>query len=368
MNLGKALSRYFPAPTLLIPRTVGIDVTDGSVKWVALSSDARGLRVRRFGDQALQPGIVMGGIVRDIPRLASVLVDVRKKLGTITHVHAALPEEGAYVFSMHVPAGSRDEEIAHMVEFELDGRVPIPVSDAVYDYDTIGKTPEGDIELGVVAFSRELAEGYASAFSNAGFSLLSLEIEARSVGRAVTESQEEKAVTLLVDTGKQRTGFAILKNGIPIFTSTVEVGGGDMTRIVMDGLHLSEKEALLFKNEHGLLASDATALPVRKQLESVADAIAQEVSRHYRFWDTRRNEHGERVTPVGQIYLVGGNGNLRGLTEFIASRVHAPTERPNIWRNVASFDDYIPPIDRRTSLQYVTAVGLALRGEKYAHV
>ncbi len=362
MNLGKALLRYFPAPKLLIPRTAGIDITDGSVKWVALTPDSHGFMVHAYGDLSLQSGVVIGGVVRDISRLAAVLVEVRKKLGNITHVHAALPEEGAYVFSMRIPAGVRDEEVVHMVEFELDGRVPIPVSEAVYDYDVIGKTSEGETEIGVVAFSRELVEGYASAFKSAGFSLLSLEIEARSAGRAVTALQEEKSVTLLVDTGKQRTGFAILKNGIPIFTSTVDVGGGDMTRIVMDGLHLSEKEALLFKNEHGLLASDDASLPIRKQLESVADAIAQEVSRHYRFWDTRRNEHGERVTPVGQIYLVGGNGNLRGLTEFIASKVHAPTERPNIWRNVLSFDDHIPPIDRRTSLQFVTAVGLALRG------
>ena len=349
-------------PKLLIPRTVGIDITDGSVKWVALTSDSRGVRVQSFGHQALPVGIVMGGIVRDVGRLAPILAEVRKKLGGISHVHAALPEEGAYVFSMHVPGVSSDEEIVHRIEFELDGRVPIPVSEAVYDYDSIGKTPEGDMELGVAAFSRELDEGYILAFKSAGFTLLSLEIEARSVGRAVSLPQEEKAVTLLVDTGKQRTGFAILKNGIPIFTSTVDVGGGDMTRIVMEGMHLSEKDALLFKNEHGLLASDAQSLPVRKQLESVADAIAQEVARHYRFWDTRRNEHGERVTPVGQIYLVGGNGNLRGLTEFIASRVHAPTERPNVWRSAVSFDDYIPPIDRRSSLQFVTAVGLALRG------
>ena len=107
---------------------------------------------------------------------------------------------------------------------------------------------------------------------------------------------------------------------------------------------------------------------MRSQLEKVADAIAQEVARHYRFWDTRRNEHGERVTPVSTIYLVGGSANLRGLAEYIASRVHAPTERPNVWHNVASFSEYIPPIDRRASLQFVTAVGLALRGEVKRYV
>jgi Tfp pilus assembly PilM family ATPase len=68
------------------------------------------------------------------------------------------------------------------------------------------------------------------------------------------------------------------------------------------------------------------------------------------------------MSPVERVFLVGGGANLRGLTDFIAGKVHVRTERPNVWRNVASFEDSIPPIDRRTSLQYVTVVGLALRG------
>lgn len=359
MNLGTALSRYFPVPKMLIPNAAGIDITDSSIKWVSLTEDARGIRIGSFGQQDLPEGIVVRGAVRDTTRLGEVLKDFRKKTG-IAHAHAALPEEGAYVFDTHVPRGSMHTETMHMVEFELEGRVPIPVSQAVYDFETIGMTTEGDIEIGVAAFSKELAEGYIAAFNVAGVTLLSLEIEARSIGRAVSSNGDDPIV-LLADIGRARAGFAILKHGVPIFTSTVEAGGGEMTRIVKEGLGLGDTETEIFKNEQGLLALDPKVAGVRTKLEHVADALTQEVARHYRFWDTRRNEHGERVTPVGRIYLVGGSANLRGLAEYVASKVHAPTERPNVWRHVAQFDDYIPPIDRRTSLQYATAVGLALR-------
>lgn len=361
MNLGKALLRYFPAPRALIPPSAGIDITDGSIKWVTLKREGDTIRVKSYGQQELASGIVVRGGVRDAKLLGEALKEVRKKMGGISHAHAALPEEGAYAFDMHVHAGTSKKEMANMVEFELEGRVPIPISQAVYDYDVIGSTSDGDVEIGAVVFSKELAEGYVSAFEVAGMTLLSLELEARSIGRAVSDPKDSPIV-LLVDIGKERAGFAILKHGIPIFTSTVEAGGGEMTRIVKEGLNLGDHETELFKNEQGLLAADPGAASVRSGLEKVADAIAQEVARHYRFWDTRRNEHGERVTPVSTIYLVGGSANLRGLAEYIASRVHAPTERPDVWRHVASFDDYIPPIDRRSSLQYVTAVGLALRG------
>ncbi len=359
MNLGKALSRYFPEPKMLIPHAAGVDITDGSIKWVTISQTGSTRRIGSFGQEDVAAGVVVHGAVKDVPALGEMLKDFKKRTG-IAHVHAALPEEGAYVFDMHVPHGSSHTEMMHMVEFELEGRVPIPVSQAVYDFDTIGVTTEGDTEIGVAAFSRELAEGYVAAFDAAGVTLLSLEIEARSIGRAVSGDGDEPIV-LLADIGRERAGFAILKHGIPIFTSTVEAGGGEMTRIVKDGLGLEGKEAELFKNEQGLLAFDSKFAQVRLKLEHVADALTQEVARHYHFWDTRRNEHGERVTPVGRIYLVGGSANLRGLAEYIASKVHAPTERPNVWRHVAQFDEYIPPIDRRTSLQFVTAVGLSLR-------
>lgn len=361
MEFSRALARYFPPPSLLSPRIAGVDINDGSIKWVSLKRLREGVRVASFGQSALAQGIVVSGAVKDVHRLAAALKEVKKKLRGVAGAHAALPEEGAYVFSMHVPFGSSRDEIIHMVEFELEGRVPIPVPQAVYDYDVIEVNHDEGVEIGVVAFARELADGYVAAFAEAGFPLMSLEIEARSIGRAVSSRDRSDPITLLADAGKARTGFSILKRGVPIFTSTVEVGGGQMTRIVMEGLSLSEEEADLFKNEQGLAAEEPKAKEVRNALENVASALADEVARHYHFWDTRRNERGERVTPVGQIYLVGGSANLRGLTDYIAGKVHAPTERPNVWRNIASFDDYIPPIDKRGSLQFATAIGLALR-------
>ena len=90
--------------------------------------------------------------------------------------------------------------------------------------------------------------------------------------------------------------------------------------------------------------------------------LAEEVARHFHYWDTRRDDRGERMTPVGRVLVVGGSANLKGLSDVIAMKVQAPTSRGNVWRNICSFDDYIPPIDRRVSLQFATAAGLALRG------
>jgi type IV pilus assembly protein PilM len=358
MSFSRTLARWFPVPKLLTPPAAGVDITDASVKWLSFKDTPSGLRILSCGTQPLPPGLVERGAVRDPHTLAEVLKEVKKKSG-IRFAHAALPEEDAYVFSMHVPLKSSRAQIMNMIEFELEARVPIPPSQAVYDFDTVSRD-EGGEEIAVTVFPRDLAEGYTQAFSLAGIDLLSLEIEPRSIGRAIAEKGKDQ-IALLVDCGYSRTGVAILKNGIPIFTSTIDIGGAHLSKAVMDTLKVSEEEARVFKNEHGLVAYDPTKKAVLEALDAVAGTLAEEIGKHYRFWDTRRNEHGERTMPVGRVFLLGGSANLKGLPEYIAGKVHAQTDRPNVWRNAFSFDDYIPPIDFRASLQYATAVGLALR-------
>lgn len=357
----RAFSRWFPAPAMLVPDAIGIDISDASIKWIVLDPLHETRRVVSWGDVSLPDGVVVRGVVQDAEALASALREVRDHLGGSVCAHAALPEEAAYVFSMHVPEGTPHDQVLRMIEFEFEGRVPIKPTAAVYDFDVILRHDDGEgEEIGVSVFPRDLAEEYVRAFALAGITLVSLEIEARSIGRAVSSGLSDEPITLLVDFGRARTGFAVLKHGIPIFTSTVEVGGDAIERMLIEKFSLSPEAAEAFRNERGLCSDDKKS-PEAEALVGTASALADEVARHFHYWDTRRNERGERMTPVGRVLLVGGSANLLGLPDYIASRVQAPTELGDVWQHVADFRSYIPPIDRRRSLQFATAIGLALR-------
>lgn len=361
-TLSRSFGRWFPTPSILLPQSAGIDISDSSVKWLALEPFKDTHRILSWGDIPLPPNVVVGGTIQDVEALAEVLTEVKRKLGGITSAHAALPEEAAYVFSMHVPEGTSRDQVLRMIEFEFEGRVPITPATAVYDFDVILKHDDGEgEEIGVSVFPRDLAESYVEAFRMAGITLISLEVEARSIARAVSSGEEDEPITLLVDFGRARTGFAVLKRGVPIFTSTVEVGGDGITKVLMEKMSMTAEEAEKFRNEKGLRAEGGEKSEEAQATMGTAAALADEVTRHFHYWDTRRNERGERMTPVGQVLFVGGSANLNGLTDYIAARVQAPTERANVWRHICDFDEYIPPIDYRRSLQFATAAGLALR-------
>jgi len=358
----RAFERWFPTPHTLRPASMGVDISDSSIKWLGLThlSDGK-YKVCTFGSTPLPQGIVSTGNIRDTHQLSVALMSVKERCNGIERAHAALPEEAAYVFSMTVPYGSARDEIMRLIEFEFEGRVPIAPSSAIYDFDVVAENAKDGMEIGVVVFPRDVVEAYAEAFEGAGIELVSLEIEARSIARAVWAGENDP-ITLLVDFGIARTGFALLKHGIPIFTSTVDVGGDAITQAVINKLSLSPEQAEIFKNEQGLSATGAEVKSAVDAIAGTANALADEIAKHFHYWDTRRDQGGDRVTPVGRVLLVGGSANLEGLPSFIAGKVQAPVERGNVWNNVATFDSYIPPIDFRTSMQYATAIGLALRG------
>ncbi len=361
-RFSRTLARWFPTPALILPRAVGIDISDASIKWLALAPHGQRYRVETYGEEPLQEGAVVNGTIKNVDMLAEALRQLKTHLGGIECAHAALPEEAAYVFEMHVPEGTSREEALHMIEFEFEGRVPIAPKASVFDFDVIQKHDDGVGEdIGVAVFPSELAESYVAAFATAGINLLSLESEARSIARAISKGTADEPITLLVDFGRARTGFAVLKRGVPIFTSTVEIGGDKITRALMEKLSLSPEAAQVFKNEQGLLPADGPKSPGLEAVVGATSALADEIARHYHYWDTRRNEQGNRMTPVGQVILVGGSSNLKGLADYIAGRVQAQTAVGDIWQRICNFDEYIPPIDRRSSLQYATAAGLALR-------
>src|SRR3989344_2794134 len=91
-SITKTLAKWFPVPQTLYPRSAGIDISDASIKWLALAPLKEEARVISWGEEPLAEGIVVNGVVQNVEALAGALRDVKKKLGGIQYAHAALPE------------------------------------------------------------------------------------------------------------------------------------------------------------------------------------------------------------------------------------------------------------------------------------
>lgn len=346
---------FFPPPTYLTMPSVGIDISDRTMKFVELSHTSDGEIPVRFGDRALEEGIITDGKILDGERLKEALTALRNEF-KFSFVRASLPEQQAYVFQTNVPLAPDEEQLIQTIEFKLEENIPLPPDEVILGYDVLGiKKQDKNMEVAVTAYPRENAKRYIESLEGAHLTPLSLEIESQAIARAVI-AKNDLDTYLIVDFGETRTGIAIVSRGLLAFTSTVEVRGHDLTNAVMENCSVEKDEVARIKNEIGLRGHGKNK-QFAEVLSSVVSNFTDELERHYTYWNAHTSDESDHIK---KIILCGGNANLAGLPGYVASHLHVPVERANVWVNAFSFEERVPEIPFEESLSYATAVGLAL--------
>jgi Tfp pilus assembly PilM family ATPase len=96
--------------------------------------------------------------------------------------------------------------------------------------------------------------------------------------------------------------------------------------------------------------------------------LRDEVLRHLLYW----KEHSAHIAEKGKkqsgavdrVVLCGGNANIAGIAEYMSASLKMPVTRGDAWQNVTFENGYVPAISERESVEYGTAIGLALRACK----
>ena len=350
------VAALFPPPEFLAMPSAGIDISDTSIKYVDAKYSRAGLVPRVFDSMRLPNGIVEDGVVKDVSGLASALRELRGQ-NDRRFANVSLPEELVYLYTLEVPTAHKEADILQMVEFSLSEHVPIPAGNAVFNYDIIRR--RGDItDISVTVFPKDVVEGYKQAFEESGFEVKGFELEAQSVARSIIPVGA-KGVSMVIDFGRTRTGITIALGQVPIFSTTVKIGGNALTDAIMKHYSVSEDDADEIKRKQGIVECESETLC--QTLMDTTTALIDEIRRHYRYWDTRRDEEGNRVAGIERIFLCGGAVGLKGLPEHVSGVLQVPVRVGNVWENMFNLDAHIPKITRIISWQYATSTGLLLR-------
>lgn len=336
---------------------VAIDVSDSSVKYLQLAQSAEweGFSITYSGSIALEPNIIVGGNLEQPDMLAKVLQEISHRTKS-TFVSLSLPEEHAYIFETSIRRGMKEGALRSAIEMKLEENVPIPPQEALFDYICEDdEFNEKNIRVVVTAYSKSVVEKYAEACSIAGVIPLSFQVEAEALSRAVVEEDEEGA-QLILDFGATRTGIGIVENHILRYTSTIDVGSNDIFQALQDaGKTITMDEFLSYSSTKGLLQKQNEIYPA---LEAFAEKILVELRTRLRYWD---NQIAEKQKPqITEIIICGGAANMKGLAMYCQQSLGVPVVVADVWKNVFSLEEYVPPISFSESMGYAIVVGLAL--------
>lgn len=356
----------FRALSSLTPRfitlpSIGLDISDTSLKYVEVGDvDKKGTReLKQWGDISIPSGALSRGEISDQSQLTAVLRECREKTGA-RFVRVSLPEERAYIFETEIKRNTPLKEIRSLLEFRLAENVPLPAQDVFFDYSLLPAQTGEDksVRVAVTAYGKETIQSYYDSCIEAGFQPLAFEVEAQAMIRSTIPNGSTGA-TMLVDFGKTRTGIGIAFNDVLLYTSTIDIGGDRLSLALRKvlGDDTPEKELTKLKNTEGLIHGAESSV-VHDTLMSTVSVIRDELATRMQYWHLRTGSNPDRR--LSQIILCGGSSNLKGLPAYLTESLNVPVIRGNVWEHMFSFSEVVPPIDKRHSLGYATAIGLAL--------
>lgn len=360
MSLLVSLDSVLPPPAFLQMRSVGIDISDTSLKYIGVSPRAhkKGVfSVSSWGDIDIPDGALNRGVVVQPEMLVSALKEARARTG-IDMVRVSLPEERAYLFETNVKRTTSAADIRGLLEFRLEENVPLSPRDAYFDYELIpDASSAAEYRVLVTVYARETIESYYEACRAANLLPLSFEVEAQAIARA-TIPENDSGTYMIVDFGKTRTGVGIVHQGVLMYTSTIEIGGGDLSRELRKHLgDVSEKELTTLKNTKGLVL-DPSDPAMTKAMTTAFNSILDELKARIDYWNMRNVK--DEIRHIEAIILCGGSANMKGIQRYVTDQLNITAYRANVWENVFSLDDDVPPIEQRFAYGYATAIGLAL--------
>jgi len=327
----KSKSQKGSTPSKQLKRVTGLKI--GGSQLAAARVHNNGVpELVQVARQELEPGIIVGGELRDPEALVSALKDFFKR--------HKLPRQGVRLGIANNRIGVRTFELSgiddvkqleNAVRFRAHEALPIPIEDAVIDWQILDEWEgeEGVTRriLLVVAY-RDLLDRYVDACKRAGIKLVGIDLEAFALLRVIAEplpaeSGPTSAAIVVVSVGHDRSTFAVSDGRVCEFTRVLDWGGANLNIAIARELDIAPSEAEPIKRVLSLMRPDTPEGLTEDQARRARDGIqrqlqsfARELVSSLQFYQKQPNSLG-----IGEIVLTGGTAHMHGLAEELQTLI-----------------------------------------------
>ena len=309
-DFGEKLRVAFAPPRYIALPFAGVDLSTSGVKAMRLTQGSQGLTLASYAAVRLPSGAFTDGEIVNHAAVVEALVTAAKMVD-VSAASAALPESKSYLFTSAAP-GALKSKWRVAIEQRLDELVPLPPPETAFDIVGVGQSRQGETLVAGVGFARRIVDDTLSVFDEANIEVRSLEGEPFAMARALIPTGDTSTV-LIIDVGKTTTKMAIVVGRIPLFATTISIGGHALTLAVQKHFGVTEAEARKVKTEHGIVPAPGNEDYLAAMLSTVS-AIRDEISHRLEYWQEKGVLSGA-PEPGSRGILAGGNAPGRGPPE-----------------------------------------------------
>ena len=309
-------------------RLVGLKIGASQLAAATVSNNGHA-EVLQLARCPLDAGIVSNGELREPELLAEALKEFFKvnklpKRG----VRLGIATNRIGVRTLEIPGIQDAKQLANAIKFRAQEALPIPIDEAVLDYQVLSETTNeaGEISrriLLVLAY-RDLIDRYVAACKKAGIQLVGIDLEAFALLRAIAAPRDEgtpaQAALVGVTVGHDRTTFAVSDGRTCEFTRVLDWGGHSLNVGLARALDMAPSGVDHFKRGLSLTGNEVPegltseqAMKARDALNKQVQSFARELVSSLQFYQNQPGSLG-----IGEIVLTGGTAHLAGFADELA--------------------------------------------------
>ncbi|HEX7860500.1 MAG TPA: type IV pilus assembly protein PilM [Verrucomicrobiae bacterium] len=339
------------------------DFGAGSVKVGEFIVNEQGtLTLTQFGTKTLgQEG------TQESKREAAVLKAIQELLsqkqfrGRATNVCAP----GFHVFSKFVKLPPVDTgKVTQIIQYEAQQNVPFPLAEVVWDYQIMGTSANGELEVLLVAIKSDVVEGLFRTADAGGLKLQLVDVSPAALCNAFRFNYgDQEGCTMLLDIGAKTSNLLFFEKG-KVYARGINIGANSITTDFVAEAKMPFAKAEDLKINEGFVSlggayeepENPHQAAISKIARQVMTRLHMQVNQTIQFYRTQQGGSAPQ-----KLFLAGGGSIMAYTAQFFQEKLNVPVEYFNPFRNIQ-----IDPSVQTEELEKVAhgfgeVVGLGLR-------
>jgi type IV pilus assembly protein PilM len=340
---------------------LSVDFGAGTLKIAEFErNEAGGLRLKQFATKALGPAGA-----QESTREAAVLGAMQELLPAFSSRQVSVCAPGFHVFSKFIKLPPVDSsKVAQIVTYEAQQNVPFPLEEVVWDYQILGTSASGELEVLLVAIKTEIVEGMFRTAQAAGVRIELVDVSPAALCNAFRYNYgDPEGCTMLLDIGAKTSNLLFFEKG-KVFARGISIGANSITQEFANEAKIPFAEAERIKIESGFVSlGGAYEEPEDPKLAAVSKIARQVLTRlHIQVNQTIQFYRAQQGGSAPQMLFLSGGGTVMTYTqEFFTEKLNVPVEYFNPFKSA----EFAPGVNLEelstVAHSFGEVVGLGLR-------
>jgi type IV pilus assembly protein PilM len=245
---------------------------------------------------------------------------------------------GFHTFSKFVKLPPVDtSKVTQIIQYEAQQNVPFPLEEVVWDYQILGATATGELEVLLVAIKSDIVEGLFRVAETAGLRLQLVDVSPAALCNAFRYNYGDlEGCTMLLDIGAKTSNLLFFEKG-SVYSRGINIGANSITQDFSKESRLSFGEAERLKIEEGFVSlGGAYEEPDNPNQAAISKIARQVMTRlHIQVNQTVQFYRGQQGgSAPQQLFLSGGAAIMPYTAQFFSEKLNVPVEYFNPFRNV----------------------------------